>query len=89
MDGLADAYIQFLYLLTGQNLFVLPQFFVEKAQFGAVVDDVRNLFLIHTGIVRDVEQTVGIHDHIASLDTVDLVYNEMEHTPAFHSKFIF
>ena len=26
----ADAYIQFLYLLTGQNLFVLPQFFVEK-----------------------------------------------------------
>ena len=46
MDGLADAYIQFLYLLTGQNLFVLPQFFVEKAQFGAVVDDVRNLFLI-------------------------------------------
>ena len=44
VDGLADAYIQFLYLLTGQNLFVLPQFFVEKAQFGAVVDDVRNLF---------------------------------------------
>ena len=34
---------------------------------------------------RQVEQTVGIHNHIASLDTVDLVYNEMEHTPAFHS----
>ena len=89
VDRLADAHIPVLYLLAGENLTAPPKSFVEKPQLGAIVDNTRDALLVHAGIVRDVEQAVGVHDHVIAFHAVDLVHDEMEHGPALHPEFIF
>ena len=89
MDGLADAHIKFLYILTGENLSFPPQGLVEKAQVGTIVYYGRDLLFVHTGVVGYVEQTVGIHEHVAPFNTENLVYDEMVHAPAFHAELVF
>lgn len=75
-------------VFAGKDLFLLPEPFVEQSQVCTIIDDGGNTALIHAGIVRYVEQAVGIHHHVASFHTKDLIHDEMKNAPAFHSEFV-
>ena len=82
VNSFADTGIQFLYVFTGKDLFLLPEPFVEQPQVCTIIDDGGNAALIHAGIVRYVEQAVGIHHHVASFHTKDLIHDEMKKRPS-------